>query len=54
MDKMLGYIHVTYYVTLDEEDAKAIDEGSISPDDIDWTYYIDNATEKELDCVDVY
>lgn len=53
MDKMLGYIHVTYYVTLDEEDAKAIDEGSISPYDIDWTYYIDNATEKELDYVDV-
>ncbi len=54
MSKMLGDIHVTYYVTIDEEDAKAINEGSISPDDIDWTYYIDNTTEKELDHVDVW
>lgn len=46
-------IHVTYFVTLDEEDAEKIEAGEMDANDIDWSYYIGEAEEKELDCVDI-
>lgn len=52
---MQATIHVSYLVELFEDDAEKIDMGDISPEDIDWTLYIDEkATERELDYVDIF
>lgn len=47
-------IHVTYFVRLEDEDAGKLESGEISPSDIDWSYYVEEATEIELDYVDVF
>lgn len=39
---------VEFIVTLDEEDADAIERGGMEPADIDWSYYADNFTERDL------
>lgn len=46
-------IHVTYFVTLDEEDTEKIEAEEMSANEIDWHYYIGEAEEIELDCVDI-
>ena len=46
-------IHVTYFVKLDKEDAKKIEVGEISASDIDWSYYIEEASEIDLECVEI-
>lgn len=46
-------IHVTYWVDVEEDDAEKIETGEMSADDLDWSYYITEASEIELDCIDV-
>lgn len=46
-------ITVAYFVTLDNEDAEKIETGEMSADDIDWNYYIGEASEIDLECVDI-
>jgi len=46
-------IHVTYFVKLDREDAKKIDAGEMNAEDIDWSYYIEEASEIDLECVEI-
>lgn len=50
---MEAVIHVAYSVTLDDEDAEKIETGEMTVDNIDWSYYIGEATQIELDCVDI-
>lgn len=46
-------ITVVYFVTLDGEDAEKIEAGEMSANDIDWNYYIGEASEIDLECVDI-
>lgn len=46
-------IHVTYFVNLDDEDVEKIEAGEMSADNIDWNYYIGEASEIDLECVDI-
>lgn len=46
-------IHVTYSVNLEDEDVEKIEAGEMSADDIDWNYYIGEANEIDLECVDI-
>lgn len=46
-------IHVTYFVKLDREDAKKINAGEMDASDIDWSYYIEEAPEIDLECVEI-
>lgn len=46
-------IHVTYFVNLDDEDVEKIEAGEMSADDIDWNYYLGEASEIDLECVDI-
>lgn len=46
-------ITVAYFVTLDDEDAEKIETGKMTVDNIDWSYYIGEATQIELDCIDI-
>lgn len=46
-------IHVTCFVNLDDDDVEKIEAGEMSADDIDWNYYIVEASEIELEFIDV-
>lgn len=50
---MEATIHVTYSVSLDDEDVEKIEAGEMSADDIDWNYYIGEASEIDLEGVDI-
>lgn len=46
-------IHVTYFVNLDDEDAEKIETGEMDASDLDWNYYIGEATEIEPESIDI-
>lgn len=46
-------IHVAYFVTIDDDDVEKIEAGEMDLNDIDWSYYVDDSSEIELDSIDV-
>lgn len=46
-------IHVAHFVTIDDDDAEKIEAGEMNLNDIDWSYYVNESSEIELDSIDV-
>lgn len=50
---MTGEMTVRFEFNLDPEDEQAIEEGTMTEQDLDWQYYIDKAVSAELEIIEV-
>lgn len=50
---MVGMMTIHFDFNLDEEDAQAIEDGTMTPQDLDWQYYMDKYMSADLETIEV-